>query len=781
MSDTGISIFGIRHHGPGCARSLRRVFDAWRPDCVLIEGPTGAEALLAHVAGGDLQPPVALLSHCVDDPQLAVFHPYAEFSPEWQAMRWAGEHGAEVRFMDVPASASLAWQRESRASRVAMPAPEDADTTEIQAMVDAYDAMPDADSRSDPLDWLAHAAGYGDGESWWNHMVEERGDGTGLFDAIAQAMAELRGDSGLSTQRDAEREALREAHMRTVLREARKQGFARIAVVCGAWHAPALADKGSAAADKALLKALPKLKTQTTWVPWTYRHLSMASGYGAGIASPGWYDHLWRHGEVDDARAQSARRSRAAGWFARVAMLLREHELDCSSASLIEATRLAETLAALRNRPAAGLDELNEATRTVLCNGEDSPMRLIAERLLVGDMLGHVPSDVPTVPLQRDLEASQKRLRLKPEALSRVLDLDLRNETDLQRSQLLHRLALLGLDWGRLSRTGRSSRGTFHELWELGWDPRFQVEIIVASRYGHTVEAAATGRALERASEATDLATLAELIDRVLLANLPEAVKAVAAELHARAATDSDPLALLSALPALANVYRYGNVRRTDVVQVAHLFDSMLLRACLGLPLATSELDADPAEAARDAILAADHAIALRSGEEQTSAWHIALHAVVRLETAAPLLRGVGTRLLLDAQSLDLEEIRRQLDLNLSQGADPLQAAHWLDGFLNRNAIVLLHGDAVWPLIDAWLSGLDHGHFVRVAPLVRRTFAQFTAADCRDLGTKAKTPASGRPVEHTSSPAWLNHRAAHALPTLRELFGLTREDSSHAH
>lgn len=104
MSAT-LGYFGIRHHGPGCARSLRKALDALRPDCVLIEGPAGAEAMVEHLRDARLQPPVALLSYGVDDPQLAVFHPYAEFSPEWQAMRWAVEQGATVRFIDVPAGA----------------------------------------------------------------------------------------------------------------------------------------------------------------------------------------------------------------------------------------------------------------------------------------------------------------------------------------------------------------------------------------------------------------------------------------------------------------------------------------------------------------------------------------------------------------------------------------------------------------------------------------------------------------------------------------------------
>ncbi|HEY2344754.1 MAG TPA: DUF5682 family protein [Xanthomonadaceae bacterium] len=804
MSET-VTLFGIRHHGPGCARSLLKALHALQPDCVVIEGPAGCESLLAHVADPKLQPPVALLSHAVDEPRLAVFHPYAEFSPEWQAMAWAAKANVPVRFMDVPAGVSLAWDKQEKAAaQAAMEAasPDAASEDSPDAMSDPPSAAPDgpdvvanesveapapskdADAAADvavveadtgtsastpaeehprdPLDWLAHAAGYDDGESWWNHMVEERGDGADLFEAIAQAMTELRDNARIRTRLDEKQEAVREAHMRGVIREVRQQGHQRIAVVCGAWHVPALAAKTTAAADQRLLKGLEKLKSQTTWVPWTYRHLSARSGYGAGIASPGWYDHLWRSASPD---------LRAVGWFARVARLLRENELDCSSAHLIEACRLADTLASLRNRPAPGLPELNEAIRSAICGGDEAPMLLIAERLMLGDALGSVPSDVPTVPLQRDLEAQQKRLRLKPEALSRKLDLDLRGDTDLQRSHLLHRLGLIEIGWGTISAAGRSSKGTFHEIWDLAWEPRFEVDLIIASRYGHTLELAATARAIEQARQATTLSNLAALVERVLLANLPDAIEVVAAELDARASTDSDPLALLAALPALANILRYGNVRNTDSAQVAHLFDGMLLRGSLGLQLALSGLVVEAAEQARKVVLGADRAVGLRQGEEQTAAWQRALRIVAIAESSTPLLRGLCTRLLLDASALSGDEVRDQLGLNLSQGVEPLDAAQWLDGFLNRNATVLLHGDAVWALIDDWLGGLHDDHFVRVLPLVRRTFAQFEAADRRDLGARVKRPAnSGSRAAEVM--AWDEARAKRALPMLRELLGI---------
>ncbi|MEG0186512.1 MAG: DUF5682 family protein, partial [Stenotrophomonas sp.] len=111
-----VSLFGIRHHGPGCARSLLAALHALQPDCVLIEGPAGAEALLTHLADAAMVPPVALLSYSADDPQLAVFHPYAVFSPEWQAMQWARQAGVPVQFIDVPAAMSLEWQHQARSA-----------------------------------------------------------------------------------------------------------------------------------------------------------------------------------------------------------------------------------------------------------------------------------------------------------------------------------------------------------------------------------------------------------------------------------------------------------------------------------------------------------------------------------------------------------------------------------------------------------------------------------------------------------------------------------------
>ncbi|MEV4250604.1 DUF5682 family protein, partial [Streptosporangium canum] len=110
-----VSVLGVRHHGPGSARSLRDELERLKPDIVLIEGPPEADGLVELAKDPGLEPPVALLAHVPGEPSKAAFWPFAVFSPEWQAIRHAVEAGIPVRFCDLPAAHSLAAEREEPA------------------------------------------------------------------------------------------------------------------------------------------------------------------------------------------------------------------------------------------------------------------------------------------------------------------------------------------------------------------------------------------------------------------------------------------------------------------------------------------------------------------------------------------------------------------------------------------------------------------------------------------------------------------------------------------
>src|SRR5437588_12818355 len=82
-------IFGIRHHGPGCARSLRAALEELQPDIVLVEGPPDAQEVLPLLTNEQMQPPVALIIYAPEEPKRAAYYPFTHFSPDWQALHYA--------------------------------------------------------------------------------------------------------------------------------------------------------------------------------------------------------------------------------------------------------------------------------------------------------------------------------------------------------------------------------------------------------------------------------------------------------------------------------------------------------------------------------------------------------------------------------------------------------------------------------------------------------------------------------------------------------------------
>ena len=105
-------------------------------------------------------------------------------------------------------------------------------------------------------------------------------------------------------------------------------------------------------------------------------------------------------------------------WLTRVARLLREERLDASSASVIEAVRLANALAAMRGRPLPDLSDLDEASRAVLCSGEETPMRLIRRKLVVGERLGARPGRDAVRPLAAGPQPTSKASAARARSLA---------------------------------------------------------------------------------------------------------------------------------------------------------------------------------------------------------------------------------------------------------------------------------------------------------------------------------------------------------------------------
>jgi len=757
-----IHILGIRHHGPGSAKNVKDFLETVKPDLVLVEGPPDADPLLQWVTHKELKPPVAILVYQPDDLQRSSFYPFAEFSPEWQAITYARKNNIHVRFMDLPMSHYIAIEKEKKEQQEKeqqnkeQNEPDTTDPAVNNYALRSNQATAETEIKRDPISYLATIAGYDDGEKWWEHMFEHRHNNEQIFDAVTEAMQALREHL---PQKEDRMEQLREAWMRKIIRQAEKEMFQNIAVICGAWHAPALASMPKQKDDNELLKGLPKVKIECTWIPWTFSRLSYYSGYGAGIESPGWYDHIWHHPHDDGTR-----------WMAKVAKLFRSKQMDTSVAHVIEAVRLAESLAYLRNLSKAGLEELNEATRTVLCNGENILMQLIHDELIVSNRIGEVPADIPKPPLQLDIEKLQKKLRLPATADWKDYTFDLRKDTDLERSVFLHRLQLLNIKWG--SRHDVSGKGTFKELWRLQWQPEFFIDIIEKGNWGNTAAEAAEKFVIANAGTADSLNVVSELLQNAIPAELPKAVEECIHRINNLAAASGDVMQLMEIVPGLVQITRYGNVRKTDADLVLDIVNSMLTRICVSLPAACSLVDEEAAQKLLDLFFKVNDAVNLLQEAAITAAWQQTLQTIAGADNTASLIAGYATRLLADFKLLQGNDLVRVFHYAMSTATQPDKAALWLEGFLKGSGTILLIDQDLWNLVNNWIGELDEEIFDRVLPLLRRTFSNFSPPERKKLGEKAKTGTTQSTVIQKAEADLDEERAKQGIPVIMQLIGL---------
>jgi hypothetical protein len=746
-----LHILGIRHHGPGSAALLRKALDLIDPACVLVEGPPEGDELIQYVADPDLKPPVAMLLHAAEEAELALFMPFAEFSPEWQGMQWALQHKRPVRFCDWPAAVSLAQKK----------AAEEHSQTETPQV------------RADALDLLASAAGYEDGETFWNGLIEQHADSgqnaLSVFASIETAMTEARAQENSAAQspEEATRNLQREAFMRSSIRAALKEFDGKIAVVTGAWHVGTLGQLDNASDDRVLIKDVPRVKIEATWVPWTDSRLSAFSGYGAGVVSPGWYRHLW---SLYTRKKMAGAEEFASVWQSLTAFKLREEGFSAPTASAIEATRLALGLAAIRDLPMPGLAEMREASLATMCDGNPVPLVMLERKLYIGERVGEIGDRIPQNPLARDLADWQRKTRLRSQDLELEIKMDLRSEAGLLKSTLLHRLNLINVPWGKLT-DAQAGRGTFREVWVIQWEPSYSVSLAAALVYGITIEHAAANATVKKAHETTSITELARLIQSALVADLPETAASCIQQLQSVAVNSSDITDLMNAVSPLVHVLRYGTARRLPEDALRSLILSISVETNAGVRIGSRGLDEATATTRIVAMEAYDEALRLFVDDALTASWRNELARIVTDDQVTPSIAGLSLRRLHDARAWEPGRVAAEFAYHTGS-RQPKESGAFLEGFLRGGSEVLLQDKPLLQLLDAWLCDLSEADFTESLPLLRRSMSSFdTVARHRLLervqrGRQQTTGASS----HDGTEA--NPAFEAALPLLYKILGM---------
>ncbi|MFN0201074.1 MAG: DUF5682 family protein [Bacteroidia bacterium] len=714
-----IHLLGIRHHGPGCTRNLEKALAKIQPDMVLLEMPADVpQEILKAVQNKDLQPPVALLMYNPDNLKQAAFYPFAEYSPEWKTLQYCFDNQIHIRPFDLPKSIDFGWAIAKAQAEAENPPLQNAQFSQDAETEETQDA---ATIHRDPIAYIANLAGYTDSERWWDAVIESSGEDVEIFQSIVEMMTALRENLGIVESAET---LMREAYMRETLRDVIKIGYKNIAIVCGAWHTPALLDANfQKKEDSKMFKGIKKQKVAHSWIPWTYQRLSFASGYGAGVISPAWYEILY-HEKKENV---------VTYWMSRAAQLLRKQDLDASSAHIIEAVRLSETLATLRDLVIPGLDEMLEATTAIFGEGYPDKLKVIEKELVIGTKMGEVPDDLQNVPFQKDMEAQRKTLRLKDNTI-KELKIDLREPAGLTKSQFLHRLKLLEIPWGKVVSTSQDSNKSkimTREEWELVWKPEFMLNVIEASMWGNTVFDAAQNYAISKAGEGDTLELLGTLLENCEKAGLGNAIGGIIVKLQDLATVSTDVLALISLLPKLINTERYANttLNKTSADFVAQMIREIVPRVCISIVPATTALSEEAADGMWKSIAEMTKTLTILSDSALFELWIKALQQIVIKDNIDGVISGGILRTLYDKGYYTQEQAQNAMSQALSKGVTPLFSTRWIGGYLSGGVTILVHKPEFLKLIHTWLTSLNDDNFQEVLVLLRRIFKDYALTE----------------------------------------------------
>lgn len=488
-------IVGIRHHSPACARLVKSLIESKQPRYVLIEGPADFndrvdELFLAH------QLPVAIYSYSQYQDSKGTgrgaWTPFAEFSPEWQALHAARRIQAQTYFIDLPC-----WAQSE----------EDDDES---AAADGGQAL------------LLRATHMDNSDTLWDHLFEDESQQAVLPSSLAHYFEQLRGEppaDALNCQR--------ETFMARWIAWAMRQNNGNVLVVCGGWHAPALAKRWREClqeSQKPELPSLPEAVTGCYLTPYSEKRLDVLAGYLSGMPAPVWQNWCWKFGL-----------QRAGELLLKTILTrLRQRHLPASTADMAAAHLHSMALAQLRGHTLPlrtdWLDALagsliKEALNAPLpwsyrgvIHPDTDPILLTLIDVLVGDGFGKLAPSTPLPPLPKDVTSELERTEI---TLPSDLALNRFTPGGLAQSQVLHRLAILELPGiTRQHGSTLTLAGNGEEQWKLTQPLSQHAALIEAACFGATLQEAARNKLEADMLDAGGISSITACLSQAALAGL---------------------------------------------------------------------------------------------------------------------------------------------------------------------------------------------------------------------------------------------------------------------
>jgi len=734
----------IRHHSPACAWHVERVIETIQPKAVLIEGPRDATALIDYLVDPRTKPPIAIYTAYVDrrgsglPRRHGAYYPLCDYSPELAAVRAARSLGAEVEFID------LTYPEMVVAEGAASPAGQAPSSEHALSLQDERFLF-----RSRLLRAACRRAGARDPDDLWDTLFEHdfrRKASSSFFREVLLWCALARQDHS-PEQLHAEIHDVRESAMRASIDEATAR-FAGgpVVVVTGGFHTVALPEtKGAPPPPTPVAK--PE-DASVTLMRYGFIQLDSLNGYASGMPAPEFYQRVWENRDPADLVVKLAREVRAQMG-------------SPSAAEAAVALQHMQGLSALRGHASPTREDFLDAVRSLFVKGsidvEGALVLATARKLLAGDRIGEVPPEAGRPPLVRDFERTAAALKLPLDASrEQESSLDLyRSATHREKSRFFYRLRLLDVPFAKWVRgpdyVAGSGLERVQEVWRFQWQPATESRLIEQSRYGATLEEAASAWLLERFADAEQAGHRSDIAARLVLEGCRCGLQRQAAALLERTGVlVADDPSFVSVVGAASDLDLLRLSREPleahDLEGISEIVAAAWTRAAVLLPTLAHTPEDDEAIALdrlcawavlTDSIQGVPGATELRDDQ---------LAQLATIETSNPVVLGAACGLLHAQGTMTGTDLARRLSGFLAGGrADPAHGARFLRGVLRTSRSACWQEPLVVSAVHETLGTITEETFIAALPHLRLAFSDLTPREVDAVAAAAAQYAGASP------------------------------------
>ena len=734
-----IKFFPVRHHSPVCAFHLKKIIDEFKPETILIEGPSDANFLMEYMIDENTIAPFCIYSSYIDKSKekCRSYYPFLDYSPEFVAIKKSHELKINCSFIDMPFASII----------------ENSENNKNKKPISIYDKDNNKFNVNDYTSRLTKKSGLRSFAELWERDFEINGILKNSEDFIKSVFA-LGYYMRLIESEDIETKN-REYFMAKNIKECIDKKIDRILVITGSFHVNGIIDKlkdfENIEREFNKLKKYNIQNSSNYLIPYSFEEADQRKGYIAGIEYPAFYNNIWK--KLNEDLIENAYTETVKSFIVKAAGINRDY-YNVNIPDCINAYYMAINLAKLRGKNNAGVYELIDAVKSAFVKGEISLENTgnieLMMKLLSGIANGKVSSKSIVPPVVSDFRNICKthRIRIdKTETTESTLDI-IKDKNHFEKSKFFHKMRFLDIGFCKLIKgpdyIEKTDKNLAREIWKYKYNSQVEALLIDKSVYGTSVEELCLNFIKDKLKSRLNGEEISKLIIESTVMGLYNFLIDNYNEIENIILSDNDFISLCKALDNfsyLINIEKInGNINkdRENIFSNVDIISKIKSLSKLGFILAAQNMESiknlDEENALKYSVYIKNLFIYTLENEDLDcrEIFYGSIDSMTQNTFGSSHIYAVCLSIKYKSSLIDAKEFASIIS-NFLETAETESIAYFLNGvFLIARDILFINNDLINE-IDKIVKNIEENKFIEILPNLRFAFTNLTPTETERL------------------------------------------------